>query len=45
MIVPRSRKTKRNKNIFQDGPKIFLFFKIICDPLYLLIIDFPKFDP
>ena len=44
-IIPRSLKTSRNKKIFQDRPKNFFIFKIIYDPLLLLIIDFPKFDP
>ncbi len=45
-IVPRSLKTKRNPNNFQDRPKFFLFFKLyMMTLLYFLIIDFPKFDP
>jgi hypothetical protein len=34
-------KTKRNKNFFKIGQ----FFKFKMLLLYLLIIDFPKFDP
>jgi hypothetical protein len=30
---------------FQDRPKIFLFLKSYMTLKYLLIIDFPKFDP
>ncbi len=37
-------KTKQNKKKFQDRSK-FLIFLIIYDPFYLLIRDFPKFDP
>ena len=31
--------------IFKIGPKIFFFFKSYMTLKYLLIIDFPKFDP
>jgi hypothetical protein len=44
-IVPRSHKTKRNKKIFQDRPKIVLVFQSYVTLLYLLMIDFPKFNP
>jgi hypothetical protein len=44
-IIPRSLRTTRNEKIFQDRPKIFLFLKSYMTPKYLLIIDFPKFDP
>ncbi len=44
-IIPRSLKTTRNAKIFQNRPKYFLFFKSYMTLLYLLIIDFPKFDP
>ncbi len=44
-IIPRSLKTTRNGKSFQDRPKIFLFFKSYRNLKYLLIIDFPKFDP
>ncbi len=44
-IIPRSLKTTRNEKNFQDRPKIFLFFKSYMTRNYLLIIDFPKFDP
>jgi hypothetical protein len=44
-IIPRSLKTTRNKKNFQDRPKFFLFFKSYMTLKYLLIIDFPKFDP
>jgi hypothetical protein len=39
------RKTTRNEKNFQDRPKIFLFFKSYKTLKYLLIIDYPKFDP
>jgi hypothetical protein len=42
-IVLRSLKTKRNKTIFQDRPKNFIFKKSYMTLLYLLMIDFPKF--
>ncbi len=45
MIIPRSPKTTRNEKIFQDRQKIVLFFKSYMTLNYLLIIDFPKFDP
>ncbi len=44
-IIPRSLKTTRNEKFFQDRPKIFLFLKSYMILKYLLIIDFPKFDP
>ncbi len=44
-IIPRSLRTTRNEKKFQDRPKFFLFFKSYMTPKYLLIIDFPKFDP
>jgi hypothetical protein len=44
-IIPRNLKTTRNENNFQDSPKFFLFFKSYMTLKYLLIIDFPKFDP
>ncbi len=44
-IIPRSLKTKRNEKNFQERPKIFLFLKSYMTLKYLLIIDFPKFDP
>jgi hypothetical protein len=44
-IIPRSPKTTRNEKNFQDRPKFFLFFKSYMTLKYLLIIDFPKFDP
>ncbi len=44
-IILRSLKTTRNEKIFQDGPKFFLFFKSYMTLKYLLIIDFPKFNP
>ncbi len=44
-IIPRSLKTKGNKNCFQPKPKN-LFLKSCMTPLYLLkILFFPKFDP
>ncbi len=44
-IIPCSPKITRNEKNFQDRPKIFLFFKSYMTLKYLLIIDFPKFDP
>ena len=44
-IIPRSLKTTRNEKYFQDRPKSFLFFKSHMTLKYLLILDFPKFDP
>ena len=44
-IIPRSLKTTRNEKNFQDRPNIFLFLKSYMTLYYLLIIDFPKFDP
>jgi hypothetical protein len=41
-IIPRSLKTTRKEKNFQDRPK---FFKSYMTLKYLLIIDFPKFDP
>ncbi len=45
MIIPRSLKTTRNEKNFQDRPNKFLFLKSYMTHKYLLIIDFPKFDP
>ena len=44
-IIPRSLKTTRNEQIFQDRPKKILFFKSYITLKYFLIIDFPKFGP
>ena len=44
-IIPRSLKTTRNEKKFQDRQKKFLSFKSYMTLKYLLIIDFPKFDP
>ena len=44
-IIPRSLKTTRNEKKFLDRPKKFLFLKSYMTLKYLLIIDFPKFDP
>ncbi len=43
-IIPRSPKTTRNEKKFQDRPKFFYFLNHMTLK-YLLIIDFPKFDP
>jgi hypothetical protein len=40
-IVPRSRKTKRNKQIFKIGQKIFYFY-IIYDPFIFAKNRFSK---
>jgi hypothetical protein len=37
--------TTRNEKKFQDKPKKFLFLKSNMTLEYLLIINFPKFDP
>ncbi len=44
-IIPRSPRTTRNEKKFQDRPNFFLFFKSFMTLKYLLIIDFPKFEP
>ena len=44
-IIPRSPRTTRNEKNFQDRPKKILFLKSNMTLKYLLIIDFPKFDP
>ncbi len=44
-IIPRSPKTTRNIKNFQDRPKNFFFLKSYMTLKYLLIIDFPKFEP
>jgi hypothetical protein len=44
-IILRSLKTTRNEKKFQDRPNFFLFFKSYMTLKYLLIIEFPKFDP
>ena len=41
-ILQNSKSKPKN---FQDRPKFFLFFKSYMTLSYLLIIDFPKFDP
>jgi hypothetical protein len=43
-IIPRSPRTTGNEKNFQERPKNF-FFKSYMTLKYLLIIDFPKFDP
>ncbi len=44
-IIPRNLRTTRNGKNFQDRRIFFLFFKSYMTLKYLLIIDFPKFDP
>ncbi len=44
-IISRSLKTTWNEKNFKDRPKKFLFLKSYMTLKYLLIIDFPKFDP
>ncbi len=44
-IIPRSLKTTPNEKIFQDRPIFILFLKSYMTLKYLLIIDFPKFNP
>jgi hypothetical protein len=43
-IIPGTPRTTRNEKIFQDRPKNF-FLKSYMTLKYLLIIDFPKFEP
>ena len=43
-IIPRSPRTTRNEKNFQDRPKN-LKKKSYMTLKYLLIIDFPKFEP
>ncbi len=44
-IIPRSPRTTRNEKKFQDRPQKILFSKSYMTLKYLLIIDFPKFEP
>ena len=44
-IIPRSPRTTGNEKNFQDRPQIFFFLKSYMTLKYLLIIDFPKFEP
>ncbi len=44
-IIPSSLKTTRNEKNFQDRQKKILFLKSYMTLKYLLIIDFPEFDP
>ena len=44
-IISRSLKTAQNKKNFKIGQNFILFFKSYMTLKYLLIIDFPKFDP
>jgi hypothetical protein len=44
-IITRSLKTTRIEKNFQNRPKKFLFLKSHMTLKYLLIIDFPKFEP
>jgi hypothetical protein len=44
-IIPRRLKTTRNEKNFHDRQKKFLFLKSYMTVKYLLIIDFPKFNP
>ncbi len=43
-IIPRSPRTTRNEKNFQDRPKK-IFLKSFFTLKYLLIIDFPRFEP
>ncbi len=45
MVIPRSPKSTRNEKKFQDRQIFFLLFKSYMILKYLLIIDYPKFDP
>jgi hypothetical protein len=42
-IIPRSPRTTRNENNFQDRPTIYKK-KLNMTLKYLLILDFPKFQ-
>ncbi len=44
-IIPHSLRTTRNEKKSSIQAKFFLFFKSYMTLKYLLIIDFPKFDP
>jgi hypothetical protein len=44
-IIPRSPRTTQNETNFQDRQKKFFFTKSSMTLKYLLIIDFPKFEP
>ena len=44
-IIPRSPRTTRNEKNFQARPKKIFFQKSYMTLKYLLIIDFPKFEP
>ena len=43
-IIPRSPRTTQKEKKFQDRPN-FLFLKSYMTLKYLLLTDFPKFDP
>ncbi len=44
-IIPRSPRTTRNEKKFQARANFFYFLKSYMTLKYLLIIDFPKFEP
>jgi hypothetical protein len=44
-IIPRSPKTMQNEKKFQDKPKKLKKKKLYMTLKYLLIKDFPKFEP
>jgi hypothetical protein len=44
-IIPRSPRTARNEKNFQDRQKKFFLKKSYMTLKYLLITDFPKFEP
>ncbi len=44
-IIPLSPRTMRNEKKFQDRPEKFFFLNSYMTLKYLLIIDFPKFEP
>ncbi len=44
-IIPRSPRTTRNEKKLQDRQKKIFFLKSYMTLIYLLIIDFPKFEP
>jgi hypothetical protein len=44
-IIPRSPRTTRNEKNLRYAKKKFFFFKSYMTLKYLLIVDFPKFEP
>ncbi len=44
-IIPRSPRTTRNEKNFLARSKKYFFIFLLLNPLYELILVFPKFDP